>query len=199
MTTPTQKSPLPVFKYPSKLDYPDVMVDLETTGLQADRHGILQIAAVRFDLLAMQIDATDTFQACLTMPPHRGWLESTREWWIRDKYDLLEKLMSQQEEWREVMERFAVWVGGAKPAFWSKPSHFDYTFLSSYFADAGVENPFHYRKANDLNSFLRGMYWPQDPPHNDWNVSTSGDAHDALNDIFHQLKVLFLNYEHKRT
>lgn len=196
--TPTLKSPLPRFERLSKADWASVMVDLETTGTQPDRHGILQIAAVRFDLMTMEIDGADTFQACLTLPTHRHWMEDTRRWWLKDKRELLEKLMNQQEEWVDVLKRFQAWVGPSKPQFWSKPVSFDFMFLSSYFADAGLANPFHYRYANDLNSFMRGMYFPRQPPHTEWNVKTEGEAHDALNDVFHQLHVLFKNYDEVR-
>lgn len=79
--------------------------------------------------------------------------------------------------------------------FWSKPSHFDYVFVSGYFRDFGLDNPFHYRQATDLNSFLRGMYAPDPMPELD--VPFVGDAHDAIYDAAHQIKILFKHMERK--
>lgn len=191
----------PVYKIPkaSKADWPDVMVDIETTGTTPGRHGILQIAAVRFDLMSMDVDVTDTFNCSLTMPTHLHWEESTRRWWLEDKADLLQEILSVQKNWLEVMQEFAAWVGTSQPTFWSKPTHFDFMFLSSYFKDAGLAVPFHYRAANDLNSWIRARYYPQAPRYNEYNIApTEGPTHDAFNDIFHQLKLLFMVYEDTR-
>ena len=171
-------------------DYGDIMIDLETTGTIPGRHGLLQIAAVRFDLLRGWIDG-NVFQACLTMPKHLHWDEGTRHWWLHeDRRGLLTELMAQQEDWKEVMERFHTWVGNSKPTFWSKPISFDFMFLSSYFHDAGLANPFHYRQANDLNSFIRARYWPQAPALNEYNIGETGQVHNAIDDCFHQIKLL---------
>lgn len=171
-------------------DYGDIMVDLETTGTRPDRTGILQIAAVRFDLLRGRVSG-EIFQACLTLPRHRHWDEGTRHWWLHDdRRTLLAELMAQQEDWKEVMERFHTWVGNGKPTFWSKPLSFDFCYLASYFDDAGLANPFHYRQANDLNSFIRARYWPQAPALNEYNIGETGQVHNAIDDCFHQIKLL---------
>lgn len=181
------------------VDYGDVMVDLETTGTTPGRHGILQIAAVRFDLLRGWIDG-EVFQAQLTLPSHLHWDEATRRWWLHpDRVGTLKEITSSQEDWITVMKNFQAWVGKGDPTFWAKPLSFDFPFLSAYFKDAGIHNPFHYRKASDVNSWIRARYWPRSPEHNEYTIGDSGGTiHNALDDAFHQIKLLLTVAEHTR-
>lgn len=176
-------------------NYTDVMVDLETTGVQPDRNAIIQIAAVKFNLNERTVD-TNYFERCLTVPEHRFWSEDTMVWWARQKRGVLDSIRSRQEPYRDVIKDFAMW---AYPAghlrFWAKPTTFDFMFCASYFADAGLANPFHYRNANDINSYLRGLHYPYDAP--DLKPEFVGDAHNALWDTFHQIKVLFAHLDYK--
>lgn len=57
------------------MKYPDVMVDLETTGTSPDETAIIQISAVRFNLLTAEVDP-NVFDMCLTMPPGRYWTKA---------------------------------------------------------------------------------------------------------------------------
>lgn len=173
--------------------YTDVMVDCETTGTLPDRNALLQISAVRFNLKERTVDP-EFFNQCLTIPPWRSWDQGTISWWNRQP-QVLQSILQRAQPADKVINDFAEW---AYPAgwlrFWSKPSHFDFMFLSSYFNDYGLANPFHYREAMDVNSFLRGIYYPNKP---DDSIKTemSGPAHDALNDTLWQLKHLFAHVD----
>lgn len=175
----------------------DVMVDIETTGTQPDRTGILQIAAVKFNLETREVKVDDMFDRCLTLPAHRFWDQSTAAWWGRQKKSTLDTILSRAEPWQEVTKAFAEWgyAEGTQMRFWSKPTTFDFMFLASYFADMDLHNPFHYRAANDLNSFLRGMYHPAPVPELD--VPFTGAVHNALADTLWQLKMLFAHLDKK--
>lgn len=169
--------------------YTDVMIDLETTHTLPDRGAILQIAAVKFNRDTFDI-CPQVFDRCLTVPKHRAWDEGTRSWWLNQKESTLSDILHRAKPWLEVINQFADW---AYPAghlrFWSKPSHFDFNFLSSYFHDAELANPFHFREATDMNSFIRGLYFPNNVPN--VNIPFEGAVHNALDDTFHQLAVLF--------
>lgn len=171
--------------------YTDIMVDLETTSTLPDRGSILQIAAVKFNLKDNTV-SPDFFNISLTMPKHRCWDEGTRNWWLSQKEGVLSEILQNQVGWEVAIERFADYSYPANHLrFWSKPSHFDFNFLSSYFHDKGLANPFHYREATDMNSFLRGLYaesggYIPDTSH----IEMVGDAHNALWDTFHQVKIL---------
>lgn len=176
----------------------DVMVDLETTGTQPDLHGIVQIAAVKFNLVMREV-CPIVFDWAVELPYGRSWEEGTRDWWLRDEgrrnhYGELAKRMKPAEE---VLDHLVNWLGGHPMVFWSKPTHFDFMFMQSYFKQFGRKMPFHYRTANDLNSFLRGLSHPNKPAFNEYNVEVPGNgmAHDAAHDNLVQIQMLFKNLD----
>lgn len=170
-------------------EFPDVMLDMETSGLDKGRTNIIQIAAVRFNLAERTI-CHDFFNRALLPVPGRFWDESTRAWWLKDKRAILEGIMSRMEDPKTVLQALTAWAGKGK-AMWGKPTHFDHSFLDSYYSDFGLQIPFHYRKANDMNSWIRARYFPQEDPNHEWNIPFEGDKHNALMDCLHQIKTLF--------
>lgn len=168
--------------------FPDHMVDLESTGLNFERNGIIQISAVRFNLAERTI-SHDFFDRCLALPDNRFWDESTRIWWMKKK-DVLMSILGRGEEPSVVLEAFSAWVG-PNASMWAKPTHFDHVFLKSYFSDANKPHPYFYRTANDMNSFLRGRYFPAPAPQWEYEMEFHGDKHNAIHDCLHQISVLF--------
>lgn len=176
-----------------ELEYTDVMIDLETTGTCPDRTAILQLSAVRFNLEKRTVDP-DFFDRCLTMPAHRHWQVDTLEWWGKQKKSTLEEIYQRQENHQIVIQDFVAWATQAEKSlrFWSKPSHFDYMFVQSYIRDAELFMPFHYRETTDMRSYIRGLFPDREYPQEiEDSVPFSGDAHNALMDTLHQIKVLF--------
>lgn len=179
----------------TETQYPDIMIDIETTGLQPDRSAILQIAAVKFNLKTREV-SNNFFNRMLKMPKHRHWDQATLQWWNKDKRELLQTIMAKGEEPTLVFEdltNFARGPGNTFPIFWSKPTHFDFMFLSSYYHDVDMINPFCYRSANDMNTFIRSQYYPEPVP--DLKIPFEGTAHHALFDCINQIKVLFAHME----
>jgi DNA polymerase III epsilon subunit-like protein len=173
----------------SDQDFTEVMVDIETTGTNPDRAAILQISAVKFNLHERTV-CHDFFDRCLSIPPHRFWDEGTRNWWMQQKRSVIADIFQRAENPREVVQDFADWSNPPSTyRFFSKPTHFDFSFVASYFHDYGLPNPFHYRVATDMNSYLRGLYAPNEVPELD--VPFKGDKHNGLHDTLHQIKVLF--------
>lgn len=174
-------------------EYTDCMVDIETTGTSPDRTGILQISAVKFNIKTRKVDP-NFFDRCLTVPPHRFWEQSTAEWWATQNRSTLEGILKRQEDPTRVIHDFLKWVTQSKKLnFWAKPTTFDFMFLSSYFKDMGLPFPFHYREAKDLNSFLHGLHWPNQPPAIEYR--DLGAVHNALNDTLSQISFLFDHLE----
>jgi len=172
----------------------DCMVDLETTGVTPDRSGILQIAAVKFNLNDRTV-SPDFFNASLDLPAHRHWDMDTLAWWKKDKKAVLQDIMASAKPWRDVILEFNNWLYVTPNLkFWSKPTHFDYMFLASYFRDNNMLNPFHYNNCNDMKSFLEGIHYPNPVPKIE--VETVGAAHNALNDCFWQLKTVFAHLDY---
>lgn len=171
----------------------DYMLDLETTGLNANENAIIQIACVRFNRLTQEVDP-DWFDQCLTVPPGRYWLEGTRDWWMDKNADVLRTILARQQPYRPVLEAFAAWVNKGsslcEKALWCKPTTFDYTFIASYFRQFDMPMPFHYREAVDLNSYLLGR------GHEDrrtfWKgIPNDGPAHNAIEDCLYQIRAVF--------
>lgn len=178
--------------------FTDVMVDIETTGTQPNRSAMIQLAAVKFNLETQEV-SNNFFDRSLEIPAWRSWDEDTRTWWNKQP-DVLKSIMAKSEDPGLVMRDFADWaiqVGGPNVRFWAKPTTFDYMFVSSYLKDFKQPNPYDFRQATDLNSYLRGLYHANG--HSDIDrtgePALQGVAHDAIYDTLHQIKVLF----HHRT
>ena len=172
--------------------YPDLMVDIETSGVDSGRNAILQLAAVPFNLERRVICADRMFERCLAVPAWRTWSESTRAWWMTQNQQVLQDIMARAQDPMEVMREFAEWAqhlpSGGKIRFWSRGS-FDFMFVQSYIDDAARPNPFPFWEATDMRAWLRGLYFPNPVPRLD--VPRQGPAHHALFDAIHQISDLF--------
>ena len=172
------------------------MVDVETTGHSKDHAAVIQIAAVRFDLETGEID-TNFFDQALALPPNRFWEEDTKRWWSRMP-EVFESIWVRQRPPELVIPAFAKWVnsfGVSDPVFWAKPISFDWPFLESYFRQFEVANPFHFRSAENVNTFVRARYRPRPPIMWDKELAFEGDEHNALHDCIHQIRALHAAYE----
>lgn len=177
------------------MNYPDIMVDLETTGTSPDENAIIQIAAVRFNLREGTV-SPHVFDQALLLPPTRYWDEDTRRWWSNKK-EVFQSIYARARPPRMVVDAFAKWVreGVSDPVFWAKPISFDYPFMQSYFREFEVSNPFHFRMAENMNTFIRARHFPDRPPAYEKEIPFDGDEHNGIDDCFHQIKVLFAAYE----
>lgn len=168
--------------------YTDVMLDLETTGLDQQFNSIIQIAAVKFNAATGEV-SPHFFNRCLLPAPNRYWEEGCRSWWGQ-RPEVLQKIMSRMEEPRDVLVALRDWAGEGM-TMWGKPTHFDHSFLATYYKQYDMQIPFHFRYANDMNTFIRARYFPETPPNWERDLEFEGDMHNALDDVLHQLKVVF--------
>lgn len=171
------------------LEFPDVMVDIETTGTDVGLNAILQIAGVKFNLEKGTV-SHDFFDRCLVMAPRRAFDEGCRNNFWSKHTAVLQSIWGRGEDPLTVLQAFRDWAG-PNTRFWGKPTHFDFSFIQNYYTQYDMQMPFHYRDATDMNSFIRGRYWPQTPPDFERELEFSGDLHNALHDALHQVKVLF--------
>jgi oligoribonuclease (3'-5' exoribonuclease) len=169
----------------------DVMIDLETTGTDPTHSAIIQIAAVQFDYQTGAIGRS--FNRCAWVPNNRYWAEDTREWWGKQKAEILDGIFDRAEDPALVMQGFVSWVQSLsalkQPRMWAKPISFEFPFLASYAKQFGYEMPFHFRDAIDLQSFIRGLRRQPDAEPFDKQVPFDGEAHDAIDDVYHQIKI----------
>lgn len=171
-------------------EFPDMMIDIETTGTDQAYNHIIQIGAVRFNLKARTIFMGHFFDRALLPAPNRYWQESCRTGFWGKRPEVLQGIMNRMEEPAVVLKDLSLFAG-AGTRFWGKPTHFDHSFLDTYYKQYGMQIPFHYREATDMNSFLRGLYFPGDRPNLESELEFQGDAHNAIHDCLHQIKVLF--------
>jgi DNA polymerase III alpha subunit (gram-positive type) len=173
-------------------NFPHIMIDLETSGLQPDHAHILQIAAVRFNLHERTVDP-NVFDMCLFPSPNRFWEQDTADWWSQQKPEILTSIYARMKDPKTVLIAFRNWVleGGSDPILWAKPLSFEWPFIQSYFREYEVTNPFFFRNANDMNSWIRARHFPDLPPPYEKEIEFEGDAHNAIYDCFHQIKALF--------
>lgn len=172
---------------------PDLMVDIETTGTDPSHAAIIQIAAVRFDFDTMRIG--ESFCASLTMPSNRHWDEDTRTWWMKN-LEVYEAIVAEEQDAGQVWRSFVDWCVrtsslAGDDRLWAKPISFEWPFLQSYGKQFSLDLPFHYRNAVDLNSFTRGMQRQPGAKPFDWQqeIPFVGDAHNAIDDVLHQIKI----------
>lgn len=177
------------------MKYPDLMVDLETTGTQPEHTNIIQIAAVRFNLETGEVD-DNFFDQCLRPLPTRYWDESTRQWWSKMP-EVFDGIWRRMRDPMVVMNEFREFAADG-PRLWAKPVSFEFPFLSSYFREAGLLNPFDFRRAIDLRSFIHGRYFPLPAPNIEKEIPFIGDEHNALFDTLHQVAVAIEAYQRTR-
>lgn len=176
--------------------YPDIMIDIETTGSPAgmgiDTIGCIQIGAIKFNADTQEVGPT--FNRCLALAPNRHWDEDTRQWWSTKNKPVLDGIIARMEDPQQVIRDFYAYCvtgvtdGGAR--VWAKPTTFDCSILASYFRQYGLPSPFHYRLTRDLNSHIAGLAGSarhQPMAH----IEDTGTAHDALSDCVYQLRILF--------
>ena len=178
--------------------FPDVMVDIETSGTDPSRTAMIQLAAVRFNIEEGTIDTSSFFKQSLAIPPGRFWDEETRKWWYTDKRALLEGIQARARPPKDVMVEFQQWivaghVGGQPTRFWSKPQSFDWPFVDSYFQQFEMANPMSFREAVDMRTYCRtvlGTWNLRDIDKIEKGIPFQGAEHDALMDAIHQIRVV---------
>jgi DNA polymerase III epsilon subunit-like protein len=169
-------------------EFNHISVDIETTGTDSGCNAIIQIGAVRFDPHTLEVDH-NVFNRCLAIPKDRYWDEDTRDWWFQQEPHILQGIFARMEDPARVMIDFVKWVGAdlkTPPILVAKPVSFEHPFFESYCRKFELPMPWRYWEAVDLRSFCQGRgmrYLDQEIPFN-------GDAHDALDDAFHQASVL---------
>jgi len=172
----------------------DIMTDIETTGTRPDRHHVMSLAGVAFNWFDGTICAEDQFYVTMEMPGWRGWDEDTRDWWSRQSPETFAAAVVNPVPLAVGMQLYRDWVRrvtGAlePPRLWAKPISFEWPFIESCFRDANVQNPFFFRDAIDMQSFIRGMRMNPAAQAFDKQVPFVGREHHALDDTLHQVAV----------
>ena len=170
------------------------MIDIQTTGVYADKHAIIKLAAIPFDIDKREIG--ESFCKCLTIPCDRQWMDETYDWWQKTNPYRLEEILSNSKYYLDVLQEFNEYVRtfdkGIK--FWSHHT-IDWEMIEHYFRSYGITSPFTYRSFIDLDSYLEalapneiGKYKP---------LANPSDEHNALFDCQLQIDWLFNTLDNK--
>ena len=172
-----------------ELKYPDVMVDVETTGLTPHACALIQIGAVPFNYHTGEIDTTNMFKISLTMPRNRYWTDDTQRFWMVDNAEVYSQIMNEAQPCEAAFRRFHQWacdLGDVR--FWSK-GMLDWNMIESYCKSYNLDMPFNFRQVKDMRSFVAGLYGEAE--YREPEVEKVGNHHDALHDALTQLRIVF--------
>ena len=175
----------------------DVMIDVETTGLNPHLNGIIQISAIKFNLEERKVGPM--FDKCPSLLPFRQWDQGTRSFWMEKNRDVYADIVARVEDGPTVYRDFFQWFRrDPQPEdtgirAWMKPTHFDWGFVASHMQQVDLPMPVHYRYARDLNSFMAGLTGKPDHVSVEQEVPfpKGGKEHNALHDCAWQIDQLF--------
>ena len=170
-------------------EYTDLMVDVETTGLDPEHAALIQIGAVPFCYDTGAIGSAHMFKASLTMPQKRFWTGDTMNFWLGQNAEVYRGIMSEARPYKAVLKEFYDYACTfPNVRFWSK-GHLDWPIIESYMLAEGYSMPFGFRQAKDMRSFIAGLNGVAE--YKDPEVEMVGNHHDALHDCLTQLRMLF--------
>lgn len=106
-----------------------VMVDIETTGTDPQRHVMIQIGACVFN---DKFEITSEFRRSLTAPPDRVDDQETLDWWASTNTPLYEKIRSAAEPYETVLEDLCNWMPRPRGLLFGWPANFDLNFVFQY-------------------------------------------------------------------
>ena len=138
--------------------FTDVMIDVETTGLDPCNAAIIQIGAVPFNFYTKEVDAKNMYKRSLTMPKSRFWTSNTQQFWMVDNRELYFKIMETAQNYQAIIHEFHQWSMelGNSIRWWSK-GFFDWAIVESYFNMENLDMPYNFRQAKDMRSFIAGL------------------------------------------
>lgn len=166
----------------------DVMIDIESSGLYAEEHAIIQIGAVPFDRATRELG--EPFNECLSIPEDRKWMPHTEKWWNETNPYRLEEIISKGKYHRKILLYFKEYIESfdGEVRFWSHHT-LDWEMIQNYYRSYNIKSPFCYSSFIDLDSYLEALV-PNDigkfRP-----VVNPNDEHDALFDCEYQINWLF--------
>lgn len=171
----------------------DVMLDLETTGVNPHVNGIVQIAAWKFDYLSGEVNP-EPLNIPIQLASGRMWDFDTIQWWreSKERMDHLNWCRANGVPAREGFQMLFDWIGHARQGYrlWAKPITFEFPFLQSHFSQLDIPIPFHYRYSKDINTWICALKGDPGATTYDIDLPFEGMKHNALFDSLHDMRCL---------
>lgn len=172
-----------------------IMVDSETTDVDPQRGGVIQLAAMKFNPTTLKVGAH--FEACPMLLRTRRWAEGTRKFWRVDNREVYADIVSRQQPARAVFQAFADFCCKDAPfggyTFVAKPIKFDWPMIESQMTELDIEFPFAHHNYLDLHSYIAGLRGDvkRTGIENEVPFPANGKKHNALHDCAWQIDLLF--------
>ena len=91
----------------------NLMVDIETTGLDPTKNAIIQIGALPFDLNILA-KGRKGFKMSLTIPSDRKWNNATKKWWKETNLELLNEITKNPTNFIIALTQFKLYIESFK-------------------------------------------------------------------------------------
>jgi len=172
-----------------------IMVDCETTDVDPQRGGVIQISAIKFNPTTLKVGPV--FDGCPALLRTRRWSDSTRKFWRIDNKEVYANIVGRQRPAREVFQAFADFCCKDAPfggyVFVAKPIKFDWPMIESQMIELDIEFPFAHWNYLDLHSYIAGLRGDvvRTAIEDEVPFPAGGSKHNALHDCAWQIDLLF--------
>lgn len=187
----------------------DIMVDLETLGLNSDSQ-VMQISAVSFDITGKVYDI-EVFNQYINIFDKLFQFNkvdlNTVDWWIKTDVDLfmgiIEKCKNSDKNEYEVLEEFKDYINNFYKEYenvylWSNGISFDIKILKDKMNSYGINLPIKYNSERDVRTIVDFNCCELNISEKDFRKQFEVKdmvKHDALNDCFTQIDWVVSSYK----
>lgn len=166
------------------LDYPDVMIDLETVDV-LPTSAILSIGAVKFNRKTKDIGPTFyrviRLESCYEFGLTKD--KETLKWWSEQSAEARRPFVQPGEELLTVLWNFKEFLGSKDHLLWGNGSDFDNTILANAYRQCRMEVPWNFRNNRCFRTVKDSFLIKTDS-------IFQGTKHNALDDAINQAKHL---------
>lgn len=187
----------------------DVMLDIETLG-KGLNPPILQVSAVVFNLETGEILDSNRFDQCIDITSCTNIEGDTLAWWLNTNKELLGSLVNTGKDSRlseaQVIENFCAWLNSLKiddttvVYLWGNGVLFDNRIIEAKIAQYNLtkQYPIKYYNNLDVRTILElgaiklgvtsQLAFKK-------TIENTGTAHNALDDVYYQIKAVCAAYK----